>query len=154
MDDKKHSILDNVAPCGLVCYACNGCNHGIIKELIGKLLGYLDGYDDYVTKSWPDDSNIIKNSMQVLKHWESLDCPGCRHEDHQCHNQNCHIRSCTREKGFDFCAECVDFPCDKVDEKKTFTDFWIAGNTRIRDAGVEKYFEEQKDKSLYTRFKF
>ena len=151
--DNQIDILDNVAPCGLICYTCNGCDHGVVKELTTGLLHYLDGYDDFVQKSWPEDSKLISNCIGVLRHWADLDCPGCRHEDNQCQNQNCVVRSCTREKGYKFCAECTGFPCDKIQEEREFTDFWKAANAKIRDIGVEAYFEEQKSKSQYARFK-
>ena len=150
----NNNILDNVAPCGLVCYTCNGCDHGIIKERSNELLHYLEGYDDYVFRSCPEDKNLISNCMQVLKQWVNLDCPGCRNGDNLCQNQNCVIRPCTREKGYDFCARCPDFPCDKVHEGKEFNDIWLEANKTIRESGIEAYFEEQRNKSQYTRYMF
>ena len=146
-------ILDNVAPCGLVCYTCNGCNHGVIKELSTKLLHFLGGYDDFVFKSWPDDSRIVKNSLQVLEQWASLDCPGCRREDHQCHNRGCVVRACSREKGHAFCAQCNEFPCDKNNESEESINYWRDANARIREVGAEAYFDENRGKSHYSRFK-
>ena len=143
------NLLDNLAPCSLLCYSCTGCNHGVIKELSEKLLHYLDGYDFLVEQNKWRDLQLIRDCMRTLDFWSKQSCPGCRHEDHQCHYENCFIRNCTRSKGHDFCAECDDFPCEKVREH----DSWLIASTRIREVGAAIYFCEEKYRSQYSRFK-
>jgi hypothetical protein len=152
-EDKDISLLDKVAPCGLICYTCTGYNQGVIKELSGKLLHYLEGYEIFVKSKYSNDFSLVNNCIKVLNYLKGQNCPGCRNEDHQCQNRNCIIRSCIRKKGYSFCADCVDFPCNSVHEGKEFMELWKNANKRIKEVGIEKYFDENKDKSQYTRFK-
>jgi hypothetical protein len=44
-------------------------------------------------------------------------CPGCRATDDKIIRNSCklcEIRSCSTKRGVMFCAECKDFPCDKL----------------------------------------
>ena len=47
-------LLDNVMPCGLICYTCSGYNHGALKEAANKMLRYLDGYESFLAQKFPD----------------------------------------------------------------------------------------------------
>jgi hypothetical protein len=44
---------------------------------------------------------------------ENVRCDGCRLGEHVA-DQACQARPCAREKGLESCAECAEFPCDKV----------------------------------------
>jgi hypothetical protein len=44
-------------------------------------------------------------------------CPGCRAVEGHCPviiNEQCATWLCSKEKGMEFCSECIDFPCAKL----------------------------------------
>ncbi|MCM1052988.1 MAG: hypothetical protein NC483_03340, partial [Ruminococcus sp.] len=56
----------------------------------------------------------------------------------------------------DFCAYCLYFPCDKVNEsiyKKKIIDKWLKGNQEIKEYGIKHYYEENRNKPHYINYK-
>jgi len=150
---ERDELLRNVAPCGLVCYTCTACGHGVVKEHAQKLSFYLTGVSDFLaSQHMRGDKKKLDACMATLEYYSRQSGPGCREEETQCSFKNCVIRACTREKHIDFCADCADFPCGKIDLPDVFTDKWKASNTRIREAGVEQYFDEEKEVPHFLRY--
>jgi hypothetical protein len=87
----KQERLDLVAPCGIDCGTCelNICrdNPALARYLLG--IGI------------PEDR---------------IPCDGCRKEEGGCPviGGACATYLCITEKGHDFCFECSDFPCNKL----------------------------------------
>ena len=139
---EKEEILRSVAPCGLVCYTCGGCDYGVLKEHSKQLLHYLEGITGFLDG---EDKEKIERGYPMLELFAGFDCPGCRSEAHQCKIKNCTYRECTISKNINFCAECDDFPCDKEE----YIHCWRSANTRIREVGIEQFFDEEKEKPHY-----
>ena len=55
-----------------------------------------------------------------------------------------------KEKGLDFCFECQEFPCKEADFEPMLKAKWLHANERMKEIGVEAFFEENKDKSHYA----
>lgn len=150
----KEFLLNNIAPCGCLCYSCTGCAHGIIVQSSKTLLHYLDGYSSFLEKQDHKDKPLVDTCIRVLSYWSKLNCPGCRNDvSNQCTLENCFVRDCIKEKQLDFCADCENFPCDKAHESKAFMNTWLNASTRIREVGAEQFFSEEKEQSHFTRFK-
>ena len=62
----------------------------------------------------------------------------------------CRVWPCISEKRYDFCLECEAFPCEEVDFEPALREKWMRANERMRESGVEAYFDEVKDKSHYA----
>ena len=75
-------------------------------------------------------------------------CEGCR--SGECKFPGCEIAPCIKEKGFDFCFECSEFPCEKADFEPMLKNKWLKANERMKEIGPMSYFEEMKDKSHYV----
>jgi hypothetical protein len=45
---------------------------------------------------------------------ENVACEGCKSKGDKIADKQCKARPCAREKGLESCAQCDDFPCDKV----------------------------------------
>lgn len=153
-------LLDYVAPCSLLCYSCPGFTRGIVPELSGKLDNYLEGLYEHTLNNAPEEyksrAEMLKQFKDTLSHMAKPRCNGCRHNPNpgSC-IPGCFLLECTREHGVDFCGECSEFPCDKVDTslfKTTVYNRWMSGSNRIREVGIEQFFEEEKDKSHYIDF--
>jgi len=52
-------------------------------------------------------------------------------------------------KGVDFCFQCDEFPCEKTNFDPDLKRRWFQMNTRMKEIGVEAYFEETKDLPRY-----
>ena len=77
--------------CGIYCAECECAKAGDDPKLMEYLIG---------------------RGMKA----ENLPCPGCRSVAGNCPaiGEKCATYQCAVDKGVDFCFECDDFPCDKL----------------------------------------
>lgn len=84
-------------------------------------------------------------------------CAGCRNDEHgKCCIEGCNIYHCTKSHSVDSCADCAEFPCDKVSEEvfsPIVISAWKNGNERIREVGIEQYCIEAIATPHYLAFK-
>ena len=73
-------------------------------------------------------------------------CPGCKilSLSISCKRYNC----CVKKNGFETCAECAEFPCDKYDQFFNWDSFvshkvCLPNLQRIKKVGVKKWLGEQ-----------
>jgi hypothetical protein len=112
------------APCGLYCGVCaiyiaHKENNLKFKERLPKVYGVS---------------------------LEDIRCEGCLSDDLFKYCQVCPIRSCVKEKGFEGCHQCNDFPCKYIE------DFPIPVGKKVifrsipawRDLGTERWMEEEE----------
>ncbi len=48
---------------------------------------------------------------------EEIHCHGCRDKENLTLDEDCPVRPCVIEKGFDTCAQCEEMICDKLEER-------------------------------------
>jgi hypothetical protein len=125
------------SPCGLDCFNCPM---------------YLANEDLELRK---------KISEKIGLSFESSKCAGCRNEkgliSFQGDTKPCKVFSCTEEKGFRFCYECNDFPCDSL---HPYADQALVRphNTKlfnlclIKKMGLEKWAKEKATTVKRTYF--
>lgn len=82
------------SPCGLPCFHCPvymANDNEVIRKQVAEVLNI------------PEDKAV---------------CQGCRPQKGTIPilnpHKTCKIYTCTQEKGIDFCFECNDFPCDRL----------------------------------------
>jgi hypothetical protein len=63
-----------------------------------------------------DDEKLLQFFISKGIPAEKLPCPGCRAVEGNCPviGEKCETYKCALEKNIDFCYECEDFPCDKL----------------------------------------
>lgn len=149
MDSK---ILDSLGPCGINCRKCFAFKDGIIKhqsENLRESLGNFEIYakrfnillDEPIFSKYPD-------FKEMLDYFASSSCLGCRKQE--CHLfKSCNVRNCHKEKSIDFCFQCNEFPCNKSGFDTHLEQRWININLRMKEIGVEKYYNEIKDTTRY-----
>jgi hypothetical protein len=146
---KYEEVVDILAPCGLNCSKCMAYTEGSIthhaKEL-QRLLGSFDIYAKRFSNFMPAFKNY-PSFKEVLDIFVKADCAGCR-KGH-CIYPNCGVAPCYKERGVDFCFQCEDFPCDHTNFDKHLHERWLRMNKRMKEIGVEAYYEETKDQSRY-----
>lgn len=144
-------IKKSLAPCGLNCLKCMAYAEGDIRRHSTELRGLLGDFDSYAerfSRFAPAFSNYPA-FKELLAHFTTGSCRGCRSGD--CVYPNCGVSPCSRERGVDFCFLCAEFPCDKSNFDPNLKARWIAMNTRMKEIGVEAYWEETKDQPRYRK---
>ena len=147
-----NEISERLSPCGLHCGMCFAFADGdIVKQSrnLQKLLGNFDLYarrfiellDEPVFGKYPD----FKEMLSIFAEGQ---CKGCRNEKCKLF-KNCKVRQCSEDKGVDFCFQCAEFPCNNTGFDKNLEERTIAINLRMKEIGVESYYEEIKNKSRY-----
>jgi len=122
-----------LGPCGLYCGVCaiyiaHRDHNQKLKELLVKL--YKGGTPGKGTL--PGSENLSVDDIR---------CGGCLSDDVFMFCKRCEIKDCTREKGYDGCHQCNDFPCSYVDN------FSMAVGKKVilraiphwREVGTEKF---------------
>jgi len=139
-----------LAPCGLNCKKCLSYKNGEIKNTavqLQKLLGSFDFYAKRFSAIQPV-FNKYPEFKEFLEFLINAQCEGCRSGG--CVNSECKVHHCHKEQNVDFCAECSLFPCDKTGFPQPLQEKWLKVNSRIKEIGVEKYYEEVKELPRYS----
>ncbi len=122
------------APCGLYCGACP-----IYQAVRRKDAQFLEAAASGIAE-------MLGHAVNV----NELDCSGCLSDTRAIQCRECDLRDCALSRGFNHCAECNEFPCQK------FTDFSNDGfphhsevleNVRQQQAtGINSWIEEQRER--------
>ena len=142
-------ILNFLAPCGLSCRKCMANSEGDIKKSSAALKRQLGNFDKYAER-FSSFIPVFKNYpvfKEMLDFFITADCRGCRQGD--CKYPHCGVAACFKEKKMDFCFQCDEFPCEKTNFDPDLKKRWLKMNMRMKEVGVEKYFEETKNKCRY-----
>ncbi len=139
-----------LAPCGLNCRKCQMYAEGEIRRHaveMTRLLASFDGYAERFSRFLPVYRKYPE-FKELLAHFSQANCKGCRQGD--CKYPNCGVAKCYKSKGVDFCFQCGEFPCDKSNFDPNLYERWIRINHRMKEIGIEAYYEETKDQPRYT----
>jgi len=142
-------ILRHLAPCGLSCSKCFAYSEGKIREHSAKLKALLGSFDKYAER-FQKFLPLFKNYppfKELLSYLAQGDCLGCRKGT--CKYPRCGVFHCSKLKGVDFCFQCVEFPCEKSNFDPDLKRRWIEMNSRMKEIGIEAYFEETRDEPRY-----
>lgn len=145
-------IKHRLGPCGLHCGKCFAFEEGDIHELSRKLEEALGNFDVYAKRfaGMLQEPVFLKypDFKEFLHYLTMVECKGCREEKCKLF-QGCGVRSCSEEKGVEFCFQCHDFPCEQTGFDEHLQKRHVAINQRMEKIGVEAYYEEVKDQSRY-----
>ena len=129
--EEKEKKMDSAAkrsltaPCGLDCFNCEIYEKNITEEMKKQF------------------------ASKIQKDPEEVPCKGCRAEKGCRHlGQPCETLQCIVDKGLEFCFECEEFPCVKLQPAKEGADrfphnFKLFNLCRMKAVGVEKWAEEE-----------
>jgi len=127
-----------VGPCGLYCGVCaiyiadRDNNRKLKERLVNLYKGGITGKG-----TLPDSENLTI---------EDIRCQGCQSDDIFVYCRQCPIRDCVKEKEYDGCHQCNDFPCQYVENfpvvvgKKVIlraVPYW-------REVGIEKFIRDEE----------
>ncbi len=145
-------IKTRLAPCGLHCGKCFAFIDGDIRKNSQKLMESLGNFDIYAQRfvellNEPAFSKY-PDFKELLSYFSMVKCNGCRKEKCKLF-KNCNVRECHKKKEVDFCFQCSEFPCTNTGFDQHLHNRFIEINLRMKEMGVEQYYEEIKDKSRY-----
>lgn len=119
-------IKSEVAPCGLDCFNC------VVNP-----------------KHITDEVRQMLSAKMSLKP-EEVECRGCRIEGGCVFHKDCRTLECNRDKKLDFCYQCDDFPCEKLQPASQGAEHYphnykLFNLCRIQKVGLEKWAVEEAD---------
>jgi hypothetical protein len=71
-------------------------------------------------------------------------CPGCRAGGG---NPYCEIRQCARGRGVEICADCADYPCERVEHFAQVYPTILVDAKRLREVGLGAWIKEQEQRA-------
>ena len=148
----KNSLKDKFGPCGLLCEKCFAFDGGLIKYHADQLKRNLGDFDVYAQRfvtllEIPVFDKYLE-FKEMLSFFSEGSCMGCRKQD--CHLfKGCGVKQCYKDKKVDFCYQCIDFPCNNTGFDENLKRRWLSINEKIREIGLESYYNEIKDKPRY-----
>jgi len=125
-----------LAPCGLYCGVC-GVHYATRDENEEFLKRLLNFYQSTVPQ-------LEKVTIEDLK------CDGCMSDRVSVFCRICAIKSCNKEKDYEGCHECGDFPCSHVENfpvpvgKKVI----VRAVPYRREHGTEKWVRDEESRYL------
>lgn len=122
-----YTIFQLTAPCGIDCFNCEMFECNITEEFKNRIAGLV--------KCKP----------------EEIPCKGCRVQG--CCSvlmKDCKTLACVKEKGVDFCYECDEFPCSKLQPcasraEKLPHNMKVFNLCRIKQIGLEAWAAETRE---------
>lgn len=139
-----------LAPCGLNCNTCFAFESGEIRFHANKLKMLLGSFDKYAERFVTLVDPVFENYpafKKMLDQFGQGDCRGCRMGE--CKYSGCGVITCYQKKGVDFCFQCDEFPCENSNFDPHLKERWIRMNNRMKEVGVEAYYDETKERPRY-----
>lgn len=86
-----------------------------------KMIGYC-GYNCYLCAARSNDINTRKKLVDTWRKYlghqnytpENVACKGCKSKSAKIADKQCKARPCAQEKKLESCAQCNEFPCQKM----------------------------------------
>ena len=147
-----NEILERISPCGLNCETCFAFKEGTIKKyskLLTEKLGNFENYAPRFEELLEEPLfNVYPYFKLQLEYFNQIECCGCRKEMCKLYKA-CNVRKCAEKKGVDFCFQCKEFPCENSGFDENLAVRWKHKNQRMKDIGVEAFYEEIKHRHRY-----
>ena len=145
-------IKTRLSPCGLHCGKCFAFSEGEICRLSKELKGNLGYFEIYAERfvNLLNEPLFLKypEFIEMLNYFSLGKCKGCRKEKCVLF-KSCQVRECSENKRVDFCFQCSEFPCNNTGFDENLQKRWKLANEKMKDCGVEAYYDEIKDKPRY-----
>jgi hypothetical protein len=142
----------NLAPCGLSCKKCFAFVNGKIRFHSNELKKELGNFAPYANRfTHLLDEPVFDNYPNFeaqLDYFSGVECGGCRVDNCKLF-RSCNVRACSKVQQVDFCFQCSQFPCSVTGFDENLRNRWIRMNLRMREIGIDGYYEETMKTSRY-----
>ncbi len=96
-----------------------------------------------------EDENTLKS---MAEQWgvqrEEVNCTGCKTQTIAPFCARCEMRVCAREKGLEFCSQCIDFPCRTItafkNDKAPHHSPILKNLEEIEKEGIEAWLKKEE----------
>lgn len=136
------TLKDRTAICGIDCFNCQFFHTNI---------------DDFFATMPPEQKAGFDARGMTM---EKLRCNGCRHGGCTIAMDGCETLDCAQQRGVDFCFECRDFPCRRLQPLAEGAERFphnlkMYNLVTIKNRGIEAWAAEVgENRRLYFRGKF
>ena len=143
-------VVERLAPCGIDCERCVMFARGRVNGHASALVEALEGFENMAPRLVDRIPALAGYSSfsEILRLFASASCTGCRNGGSAL--PFCAARTCFRDQGVDFCFQCPEYPCQRNDYPTNLVERWRDVNDRMREVGVERYYEESLQKPRYA----
>jgi hypothetical protein len=143
-------MIERIAPCGIDCGRCAFFSAGPVKRASRELSENLRGFEHLAQAMSEAVPALGKYAdfAAVLEFLTQGRCDGCR-AGGQAGFPGCRAKTCVQEQDAAFCHECARFPCEDNRYPPSLKQRWLENNLRIREKGLEAFFQEQLEKPRY-----
>lgn len=144
---KEHAFI---SCCGN--HYCAFCDYykGTMVDAAKNLLTFAEKYGSLRLIAQGGNACNFDEFMKGLRWLASHDepCKGCRFGGGWSWWPNCPVRDCTIQKGIDFCYQCEDFPCRKLQEEPLLDrkKRMIEVNNQMKTMGLESWMQHLMEK--------
>jgi hypothetical protein len=128
--------------CGSYCHTCDWFT-GRIRRNSQSVSDMLEEYGFSRLLEGKVDRENLKAGIRILA--QSGICSACKAEvAKKPEEDRCRIRQCCFAKGFDFCNQCPDFPCETLKSNPGVIKFGcIEKLGKIKEEGVKRWVDRQ-----------
>jgi hypothetical protein len=132
--------MSMVAYCGLCCDLCaERCR---IPKQAAQLKNSMatEGWEFFGAEAHEEFADF----WTLLGRIAGGGCRGCRAGGGF---PGCEIRKCAKNRGVSTCADCAEYPCERVAGVGRTYPTLLADNVRMKEVGVEKWLAEQRERA-------
>lgn len=135
-----------ISCCGrYYCLMCDYFRGGKV-QMAKNLLYYVEKSGSLRLIAQSQKACDYDEFVKGLKWLASQDkpCKGCRFGGGWSWWPDCPVRDCVIQKELDFCYQCPDFPCKRLNEEPllTFKKSIVETNKQIESMGIEEYVQQ------------
>ena len=143
-------VVERLAPCGIDCDRCVRYENGKVKNLATALARALEGFENMAPR--------VADHFPALQHYtdftEVLELlaggvPAPVVAVGAATSRSVPRGPVSERQGVDFCFQCAEYPCERNAYPQNLVERWRAYNDRMRDVGVERYYQESLEKPRY-----
>jgi len=128
--------------CGSYCHTCDWFT-GQIRRTFQSAKDMVEEYGFKKLLEGKTDRENLKAGLEILA--QSGICSSCKAEiAKNPEDDRCQIRQCCFQKGFEFCNQCSEFPCDTLKNNPGVIKFRCIENLKeIKEKGIEHWIDKQ-----------
>ena len=135
-------------------YYCAFCDYhkGTMVKAAKNLLAFAERYGSLRLIANANNACNFDEFLKALK-WlasQGKPCKGCRFGGGWSWWGDCPVRDCCIQKGVNFCYQCEDFPCEKLNEEPLLDrkKAMIEANNQIKAIRIESWMQQLKKKYI------
>lgn len=80
-----------------------------------------------IYKAYKTDNESMRRQLALIllndaERWREIRCDGCKGEPAICWGNECAIKNCAYANQYEFCIQCKNYPCEKLQHQQKTND--------------------------------